>query len=145
METEQEHIDQDQSDISESQALSPDEKHCKYCRTPIHSDASVCQNCWYHQRWWLNFFPQFGFLVSIALLGLSIWQFRVTLEQRTKAEEALQKASRIEELVTQAQSLLDLNFLLTKATSDDRKAFDELWGDLPNSTAYLRRSGPPCD
>jgi hypothetical protein len=125
---EQEHIDQDQSDISKPQALSPDEKNCKYCRTPIHLNASVCQHCRYHQRWWLNFFPQFGFLVSIVVVGVSIWQFRVALEQRTKADEALQRASAVEQLARQTQSLLDFNLLLTKVISDDRKAFDELWG-----------------
>jgi hypothetical protein len=127
MEMEQEHIDQDHSDISESQSPSPDEKNCKYCRTLIQPDASVCQYCRYHQRWWLNFFPQFGFIVSIALLGLSIWQFRVALEQRTKADEALHRASVVEQLAKQTQSLLEFNLLLTKAISDDRKAFDELW------------------
>jgi hypothetical protein len=33
----------------------------------------------------------------------------------------------VEQLAVQTQSLLELNLLLTKATSDDRKAFDELW------------------
>jgi hypothetical protein len=72
--------------------------------------------------------PQFAFLVSIALLGLSIWQFTVASAQRTKADEALERASAVEQLAKQTQSLLDFNLLLTKATSDDRKAFDELWG-----------------
>ena len=58
---------------------------------------------------------------------MSLWQFRVALEQRTKADEALQRASAVEQLVNQTQSLLYFNLLITKATSDDRKAFDELW------------------
>jgi hypothetical protein len=128
MDMPQEHLDQNHNDISESQALSPDEKNCQYCRTPIHPDASVCQHCRYHQRWWLNYFQQFGFLVSIVVLGVSIWQFKVALEQRTKADEALDRARKVEQIATKTQSLLDFNLLLTKATSDDRRAFDELWG-----------------
>jgi len=122
---EQEH--RDQSHISESQPPSPDEKNCKYCRTPIRLHALVCSHCRYHQRWWPNYFQQFGFLVSIAVLGISIWQFRVALEQRTKADEALQRASQVEELTRQTQLLVDFNLLITKANTDDRKAFDDLW------------------
>ena len=122
---EQEH--RDQNHISESQPPAPDGKNCQYCRTPIHLDASVCQYCRYHQRWWLNYFQQFGFLVSIGLLGFSFWQLTVILQQRTKADEALQRASAIAQVVQRTESLLDFNFLLTKANSDDRKAFDELW------------------
>jgi hypothetical protein len=117
------------SAISESQAPSLDEKNCRYCRTSIHPDASVCQHCRYHQRWWLNYFrfEQFGVLVSIGLLALSFWQFTVALEQRTKADEALQRASQVEELAKQTRSLLDFNLLLTKASHDDRKALDDAW------------------
>jgi hypothetical protein len=127
MEMEQEHINQDQSDSSESQPPQPDKKHCKYCQAPIYLNASVCQHCRYHQRWWLNYFQQFGFLVSIGLLGLSFWQFTVALQQRAKADDALQRASEVEQVAKQTKSLLDFNFLLTKAGSDDRKAFDEVW------------------
>ena len=119
--------DRNQSHISEPQVPLPDKKTCPYCRTHIHPDASVCQHCRYHQRWWLNYFQQFGFLVSIGLLGFSIWQLTVALQQRTKADEALQRASAVEQVAKRTESLLDFNFLLTKATSDDRKAFDELW------------------
>jgi hypothetical protein len=122
---EQEHIDQ--SHISESQPPAPGEKNCQYCRTLIHLDASVCQYCRYHQRWWLNYFQQFGFLVSIGLLGFSFWHLTVALQQRTKADEALQRASTVEQVAMRTKSLLNFNFLLTKASSDDRKAFDELW------------------
>jgi len=125
MATEQE--DRDQSHISESQVPLPNEKHCKYCQTPIHPDASVCRHCRYHQRWWLNYFQQFGFLVSIGLLGFSIWQLTVALQQRTKADEALQQASHVEALAKHTQSLVDFNLVLTKANVDDRKAFDDLW------------------
>jgi hypothetical protein len=125
MEIEQEY--KDESNISESQPHSPDEKHCKYCRTAIQIQALVCPHCRYHQRSWLNYFQQFGFVVSIALLCVSIWQFRVALEQRTKADEALQRASQIEDLTRQIQSLVDFNFILTKANADERKAFDDLW------------------
>lgn len=123
---EQESINQ--SVISESETPSANEKNCKYCLNRIHPDASVCQYCRYHQRWWLNYFQQFAFMVSIAVFGLSIWQFRVAIAQRTKAEEALQRASQLEELVNQTQTIVDFNLLLTKANSDERKAFDELWG-----------------
>jgi hypothetical protein len=122
---EQEH--RDQNHISESQPPAPDEKNCQYCRTPVYLDALVCQYCRYHQRWWLNYFQQFGFLVSIGLLGFSFWQLTVALQQRTKADEALQRASTVEQVAMRTTSLLDFNFLLTKASSDDRKAFDELW------------------
>jgi hypothetical protein len=87
----------------------------------------VCQHCRYHQRWWLNYFQQFGFLVSIGLLGFSFWQLTVALQQRTKADEALQRASTVEQVAMRTKSLLNFNFLLTKASSDDRKAFDKLW------------------
>jgi hypothetical protein len=116
----------DPSDISESQVPSPDKKNCKYCISPIPADAWVCQYCRYHQRWWLNYFQQFGFLVSIVVLGVSIWQFRIALEQRTKVDEALQRASHVEALAMQTQSLVDFNLVLTKADADDRKAFDDL-------------------
>jgi predicted nucleic acid-binding Zn ribbon protein len=68
-----EHEYKDQSNISESQPHSPDEKHCQYCRTAIEIQALVCPHCRYHQRWWLNYFQQFGFVVSIAVLWVSIW------------------------------------------------------------------------
>jgi len=87
----------------------------------------VCQYCRYHQRWWINYFQQFGFLVSIGLLGFSFWQLTVILQQRTKADEALQRASEIAKVVQRTEWLLDFNFLLTKASHDDRKAFDDVW------------------
>jgi len=117
----------DQSHVSESQAPSPNGKNCKYCLNRIHPDASVCQHCRYHQCGWLNYFQQFAFIVSIALLLVSIWQFKVASEQRTKAEEALQRANQVEELAKQTRSLLDFNLLLTKASHDDRKALDDVW------------------
>jgi hypothetical protein len=118
----------DQRNISESQVPSPERRPCKYCRTPIHPHATVCQYCRYHQRWLLNNFQPLASFISIILLGVSVWQFMVASDLRTKADNALQRASVVEQVAKQMESLLAFNFLVTKANSDDRKAFDELWG-----------------
>jgi hypothetical protein len=78
------------------------------------------------QFWLKNYLSHLGIIVSLGLLTVSALNFMASMRQLTKADEALQKAARAEDLVQEAKSLLDLNILLTKAMSDDRKAFDEL-------------------
>jgi tetratricopeptide (TPR) repeat protein len=108
------------------QIVQSQEKPCQYCKTPIDMAATVCRHCRMYQFWVKNYLSQLGIIISLGLLIMSTLNFWEAKGQRTKAEEALQKAEKIEKVVGQAQSLLNLNLLLTKAVSDDRKAFDEL-------------------
>ena len=39
----------------------------------------------------------------------------------------MQRASIVEQVAKNSESLLNVNFLMTRANNDDRKAFDELW------------------
>ena len=127
-----ENIDKDPK--KEYQLLSSNEE-CRYCKNPIHIQASVCHHCGRHQKWYLNYFriDHIGLFITAALFILACFQFSVARHERSEASKALKKAShaedmvsKLENLVKQAQSIVDFNFLLTKANSDDRGAFDRL-------------------
>lgn len=128
-----ENIDKDPK--TESQLLSSNEKNCRYCKSPIPIQASVCRHCGRHQICFFNHFriDHIGLIIAVGLFIVACFQFNEARKERTKATEALERAyhaeemvSKLENLVKQAQSIVDFNFLLTKANSDDRGAFDRL-------------------
>jgi hypothetical protein len=70
-------------------------------------------------------------IIAAGLLILAYFQFNEARKERAEATEALERVyqaekmvSGLENLVKKAQSIVDFNFLLTKANSDDRDAFD---------------------
>jgi hypothetical protein len=116
-----ENIPQEEPHTDQSQ-----KKLCQYCRHPIESAAIVCCHCRMFQFWVKNYLSHIGIIVSLGLLIVAALNFKASIEQRTKADEALQEAISAKALVQEAKSLLDLNILLTQASNDDRKAFDQL-------------------
>jgi hypothetical protein len=76
----------------ESQDLQPEpppaspqpenEKPCSYCRKLIDRDAPVCHHCRYHQKWYVQYLPSAGPLVSVLLLLVSIGQLILAHQER---------------------------------------------------------------
>ena len=128
-----ENVDKDPK--KEYQLLSSNEKNCRYCKSLIPSQASVCPRCGRYQNRFFNHFriDHIGLIIAVVLLFLAVFQFNQAKNECIKATKAWTKAShaedmvsKLENLVKQAQSIVEFNFLFTKANSDDRGAFDRL-------------------
>lgn len=128
-----ENVDKDPK--GESQLLYSNEKNCRYCKSPIYTKASVCCHCGRNQNWFLNYFriDHIGLIIAVVLVALAYFQFDEARNKRIEATVALRRADhaaaiagKLENLLEQARSIVDFSFLLSKANSDDRGAFDRI-------------------
>jgi hypothetical protein len=92
--------------------VKPSEKKCIYCYTPMSIYARVCSSCNRDQRWYLNYFRiadlllLLSILISFGMVYFSYRNFHESREERVKASEALQRASKAEDLVKQGEQQL---------------------------------------
>ena len=128
-----ENVDKDTK--AEFQLWPSNKKDCRYCKSPIHIQAKVCHYCGRHQkRFWNHFrIDHIGLIIAFAIVILSYLQYNELKKERTKVTEALnrilkaeEKVGELDNLVKETKSLLEFNFLVTKANGDDRDAFDRL-------------------
>ena len=124
---------------------------CRWCRSPLPVEATVCPTCRGHQKWIWNYFSQVllfvSIWISIVLVCISAANVFLTKrnldeaeEEKTKAKEALiiaqsatEQASKAQQLALTAQSLLnDLSLMADVNTaaisaSLDIHALRKLW------------------
>ena len=132
----------DKGPKGEFQSSSSSEKSCRYCKSSIPIQASVCHYCGRHQIRFFNYFriDHIGLIITAGLLILAYSQFNEARKERAEATEALKRAYHAEEMVSKLeksvkqaddalsniQSITDFGFLLAKASNNDRSAFDRL-------------------
>ena len=104
--------------------VTPCEKKSTYCNTPMPVHARVCASCNRDQRWYLNYFRigdlllLVSILISFGMVLFSYWNFHESREERVKASDALQRASKAEDLVKQGEQQLKQ---LQVVTNEGRK------------------------
>ncbi len=78
------------------------ERHCEYCKEPIHAEASVCQYCGRSQKVLIERIKLASTVVAILMLvisfcqvGISSWQMWEARQKRVEAQAVLDEARRV--------------------------------------------------
>lgn len=112
-------------------------KLCGYCRSPLLDEkACVCKECGRHQKWYIQYFSNFGILISFLLLLVSISQLLNACSDRSDARRTLAHAQAAEANIrTLALSMIDITLTANKyppnlyysGEEGYRKKLDELY------------------
>ena len=91
-------------------------KLCCYCKSPLLDDsACVCKECGRHQKWHIQYFSNFGILISFLLLLVSISQLVNACSDRSDARRTLAHAKAAEANIrTLAMSMIDITLTANK-------------------------------
>jgi hypothetical protein len=89
---------------------------CRYCRSELkESTAYVCAKCGRHQKRFFQYFINYGVLISLGLLVVSVIQLWNARTERMDAERALARAEKAEASISVlAQSMVDMSLTAGK-------------------------------
>jgi hypothetical protein len=115
---------EDQEAPEQSSSLLPpsqpdSQKPCRYCRKDIHIDAKVCQHCRYHQKRYVQYYPNIqsvGLLLTFVALGISSCHLMEARNQRISASEAKTEAIRAKESATESVRRVEAVAVQVQAT-----------------------------
>jgi hypothetical protein len=110
--------------------------NCKYCCSPIHTEAKVCQYCGKYQKKLFNNIFSINAtttIISLLLLVLSFFQYRDANIEKGKSIEAANNANLALHKVTETENRI---LLIKNDIIKTSQAFIEIAEILPRSTGY---------